>query len=371
MSTEINYDNQEVTRNLPVLYTLPKWQVIVGFRNKRYFIPWTGQWTNRYHLEKLLRDLGYTLQDYYDRWILNRTVPSQRSKCINPRCGNLARFVSLERGYILICSNYRDGISDSCYNYQQDINRNSIETRRKRRKTRESKSEEEVRIIYDKVSASLRKFYENAGFKPSPPPYAHSRSASSRQRELSRLKRSLIMTESQNRPEVRDKIRESVRLSHLDESKYVSVNTEVGEIQGSPRGIKSTIISIFTNKKLYLDSNYELSFYRICTGDKSILEFDRCNFRIPYYVEEEIDGVSPGYHTYHPDFTIVRSNGVTEVVEVKPNRFFMSKLVVLKRNAAIQYCKEHHYAYYTVTENFLESHNEEDIYYHVREDDWI
>lgn len=78
-----------------------------------YHVPieWSGSpdnWINRAMIRKVLLSLGYTMNDYYDRWFLNITVKSDRPKC--PYCNSVKNFRSIYRGYDRTCS------SKSCIN---------------------------------------------------------------------------------------------------------------------------------------------------------------------------------------------------------------------------------------------------------------
>lgn len=396
MNTEVNnYDNQELNRNLPVLYTIPKWQLIIYYHSNkiRYFIPPSGKWANKATLTSLLSEVGLTKQEYYDRWVLNITVPSERPKCINPDCGKEAMFLNMADGYSTICSDNFLKISSRCYGYQDSLHQNSPEVAEKKRvalaitnakpevRARRSESakvcstEEKCK----KLSESLRVAHSRPETKAKVKAYHND--------PLVKLKKSYVQKEAQNRPEVKEKRRKSAKIAqnrpetkllrrrkleeaHADPNKFVRFK-ENG--RRTPYGIKSNKVSKFTGEIIRFDSTYEERFYGYCSDDSSIVKFDRSNYRIRYYVDSYIEeeDIVEGFHTYHPDFSLVRDNGIEELVEIKPEFKMNYKSTILKREAAIEYCKENHIVYYTITQKFLDSHNEEDIYYHVREDDWI
>ena len=71
-------------RNLPVLYTIPRWKLETGSGNKKfYFVPWMERYVSKNFLSRELSKINKTVQDYYDRWILNIIVPSQRPRYVS------------------------------------------------------------------------------------------------------------------------------------------------------------------------------------------------------------------------------------------------------------------------------------------------
>jgi len=67
-----------------------------------------GGWISQHRLKSILLELSselglsWSVQDYYDRWILNITTPSDRPKCLN--CGREVQFRKLADGYNSFCS---------------------------------------------------------------------------------------------------------------------------------------------------------------------------------------------------------------------------------------------------------------------------
>lgn len=103
----INYEELKsngIKRNLPVLYTLPKWKLVRGSgRNgKYYYLPYFNKWIGNHKLRKELSILNLSIQDYYDRWFLNITTKSQRPKC--PICGKENLFKGIGNEYTTACS---------------------------------------------------------------------------------------------------------------------------------------------------------------------------------------------------------------------------------------------------------------------------
>lgn len=86
-------------KNLPVLYTIPKWKMkltVPGKKRKLYFIPELNKYVDTTHVSYYLPNIGKTPQEWYDRWMLDITVPSDRPKVID---GRTARFRDLCFGY--------------------------------------------------------------------------------------------------------------------------------------------------------------------------------------------------------------------------------------------------------------------------------
>lgn len=346
MNAEVNnYDDQELNRNLPVLYTIPKWQLKVipygTIQSAIHYIPEVNRWVCFKSLGRTLTKLGIDHQSWFDRWYLNITVPSDRPRC-KAGCGRERRFLSLSAGYSTMCAEAgipnEDGIT--CYH----------------------KVFSEAQYLVDRRSEEYRAKLSDSITKAHADPVIKAKYDEANKKVGAKL--SIISKVSQNRPEVKLKKSKSARKAHADPNKYVNGNIGLG---GHRRGIRSRVISIYTNSELRFDSEFERKFYGICTEDPTIYKLVRPNCRIKYYIPgDEV------FHTYNPDFLIFRVNSeVPELVEVKPEYFMDDDIVVAKRTSAIEYCKKTHLIHYTVTEKFLNSHDDQDKHYHVTEDDWI
>lgn len=112
------------------------------------------------------------------------------------------------------------------------------------------------------------------------------------------------------------------------------------------KGIKSKLYSSFENKIISLDSNLEKEFYSWAIKNQFVVSLRRnTSIKIPYTYE----GVS---HNYVPDWIIVFSNRSVALVEIKPKVLLNDPIVIVKRDAAIRYCKLRKMQYHIVTEDF-------------------
>lgn len=410
MKTEVNnYDDQEV-RNLPVLYTIPKWSLVRRLgpnpNNTYYYVLELDKWIHMSTLGRELKKLGKSTQEYYDRWFLNIIVPSDRPKCSNPNCGREARFLALYRGYSKWCYNPDTGKPyPECNFYLRSEVQNRPEVRSKkieayadpvvkakmaaggakvdhkdpeyiakmRISVKEAKNRPEVKARRKATDAlpETRARRSAAARKAAPQISATNKLTFSNPevKAARKAQSKAVMSD----PEVRRKIGEKNAVSvskAWEEGKY---DNRAGRL-----GIKCST-TLESGEVVSFDSTYEKRFFDYSLSDEFVVTISRSKHRVPYFITKEQSErlstehkyIKEGFHTYYPDFTIIRSSGVEELVEVKADYLIDNEIVTIKRNAAIQYCKEHHLIHYTVTEKFLESHNEEDIYYHVREDDWI
>lgn len=91
-------------RYLPILYMIPRWNLIRKIEGKlasyELFDPLSGNWYNN---KWFVRKAGYLVQEWYDRWILNITVPSERPECQLEGCKNKAIFRWVTKGYATAC----------------------------------------------------------------------------------------------------------------------------------------------------------------------------------------------------------------------------------------------------------------------------
>lgn len=374
MKTEVNnYDDQEV-RNLPVLYTIPRWQLIRnlnGGMRVEYYIPEIGKWVSAFHMKKYLSIIGLTTQNWYDRWILNITVNSDRPRCCNPSCHNHGMFINVYRGYKAFCSSssveckhvarslatlsftttqeYRDKMSNSLKSHP---NREWLNLRiSEGHQDKKLNDPEGYKLMCERMSAASSRSWENEDIVS---------------RRLESTKKTIESRTEERKAELHIIYSEACKKRYLKDNHNLVTGTRNGK-----RGRRSKVISEYTGELLRFDSGYERQYYEYSLTDDTIEFLDRSSVRIPYYYMMGPDDTLNGLHTYLPDFDVVKSDGSRLLVEVKDEHHFHSEeLVKVKINAAIEYCKKSHLIYCTITEKFLNSHNEEDIYYHVREGDW-
>lgn len=179
----INYEELKsdgIKRNLPVLYTLPKWKLVKGsgMNSIYYYYPPTNKWINCRRINRYFESINENSQSYYDRWFLNITTPSQRPKCGNPDCYNTAKFDTLIAGYHHSCSmscgnkeSWRLGNRDYEGAHEDRSNRakeifSRHEVRKKisesnKRTWRDPNSYRNTDEYKNKLSNGLKRFYSN------------------------------------------------------------------------------------------------------------------------------------------------------------------------------------------------------------------
>lgn len=346
------------SNNLPVLYTVPKWNLVrgTGCNSTYYYVPTMNKWINNKHLRRELSTIGMTIQEYYDRWFLNITVPSDRPKC---PCGNSVAFFNASKGYRDHCSNKCSAtyISDETrenMSKAQRINQNRIEVREKQILSHlgHQDSEETRR---KKSESHKGKIPWNLGVKAS---------EETRKKLSERRKGKKNALGCKHTPEMNHQKSLRSKAAHADPNKYVNGNSGASNFV---RGIREKVTSVYTGEEMILDSRFESRFYRICIEDPTVVRLIRADrfCRIPYTLYGES-------HTYKPDFLIFREGSeIPELVEVKPDYQMDYDIVIAKRLAAIEYCKKNHLIHYTVTEKYLNSLDESMIYYHVLPEDFL
>lgn len=87
-------------------YFIPPEWVDKEYKTRYISISFEGGWVTQYSLNRVLLIVSegkYDIRDWYDRWILGITVPSQRPKC--PYCNKEVEFTyHISNGYRLFCS---------------------------------------------------------------------------------------------------------------------------------------------------------------------------------------------------------------------------------------------------------------------------
>lgn len=360
-----------------------------NYHSTYYYVFEIDRWIHKSALGRELEKLGKSVQGYYDRWFLNITVPSDRPRCSNPNCNREARFLAFYRGYSNWCYNPDTGKPyPECNFYLRSGVQNRPEVREKKIiaysdpevKAKMAAGGAKVDHKNPEYIAKMRISVKEAKNRPEVKarrkatdalPETHTRRSAAARKAAPKI--SATSKKTFARPEVKAARSEFSSVA-------VSVAWEEGKYDNR-RGLlgKKCDLVLESGEIIKFDSSYEKKFYEYSLDESTSTEIHRSTHRIRYYISEEDCSrladesvwTKVGWHTYLPDFTIIRSSGIEELVEVKSEYKYNDPLVIIKRDAAIQYCKEHHLIHYTVTEKFLESHTEEDKYYHVREDDWI
>lgn len=123
------------------------------------------------------------------------------------------------------------------------------------------------------------------------------------------------------------------------------------------RGTKVYVYSKYEEKEILLQSNYEKDFFLKLSEDINVTSIIRVHgLGIEYTDSENIN------HNYIPDFIVNYNDGKSLLIEVKPRYMINNELVLLKRDAAINYCRVHNMTYVMVTEEWI---------YHELDEGWI
>ena len=279
---------------LPVLYTIPRWNLTIkkkrGSRSVTYcYSPLENKWISK-------MDRRFNIQDWYDRWFLNITVPLYRPKC--PICGKYCRWLG---------DSYSSGCSVS---HSQIISYNTTDRG-------------------FKLGNKLRTYYLD-----------HPEVASNIGKNLSKY--------YIDHPEAR------IHQSEMSIKSWENPS-ESRLLNGcGPRGDMYYEYSEGDGKKVKFDSKWEIDFYHyiieiIRLDNSKINEFKRTSPVRPRYYSE-----SRGRERiYVPDFYIKLNNGVRYLIEIKPNCFVNDVENIEKFEAAKRYSEENDYKYVILTEDYL------------------
>lgn len=347
------------TKNLPVLYTIPIWRLLIKLNNKTYYyIPEL----NKYVFSKIIKNhlslVGKTTQDYYDRWVLNITTPSQRPRCNNPKCNKILRFNRISVGYGMYCNNscnksynmignsntlghklsddhklkIREGVRKS-FNDNNTSSKMSISQIKRFKNPKErQKLSESSRIRFSnlderlKISNKMRYIVDNTNFREKVRLSIIKRYKDDK--SLSKRLSDSIKNHYINNPQSR--IRQSI--SHIklwmnpSESLLKTLNN--GNI-----GIHSKIYSKYEFKFITFDSNLERKFYLSMSSRSDIVSIYREPTHFMYY-----DSQKNLYRNYYPDFLIVYSDGVEELIEIKPFSKIIDQNVIDKSIYSVNFC---------------------------------
>ena len=360
--------------NLPVLYYIPKWKLVKGSgRNKYYYISELNKYIYCRKLNKYLSFLGMTVQDYYDRWFLNITTPSQRPRCKN--CGIELKFRSIE------CRNYGEYCSNSCHK-SLTMKGNSNTLGHKLTKIHKERIGIGVRESFDRnntrelISKSMINRYKNPNIR-----LISSIAQKLRwSRPEERIKSSIRISKYSNTEEFRYKCSVSTKESYIKDptySKRVSdgvrrsyINNPELRIKqskshrklwenpsdkllktlgGGKRGVKNVIFSKYENKNIKLDSLLERRFYLKFSNFSNVSNIIRLPIRIKYF-----DSINKMYRTYFPDFLVEYTDKPSEIVEVKPNTLVNNTIVKDKTYSSIDMCYLLGVKYSIITEDYID-----------------
>lgn len=326
-------------RNLPVLKTYRKDELIRGNgRNTYYLIPseWIESeiWIHCRKLDHYLNKINKTPQDWYDRWILNISISSERPKC--PICGKDSQFRGIYYNYSISCA------SKSCL----------LKVRGEGIKLSHS-----LNNFGERISEILRKSHSD--------PKSGFNSIECNQRRSIGLKNARSNPNSgYNTKEYRTYLRnhfsnlwkdpnsnynsDSYRKKLSDAQKFVWSNPGIYSVfHGShivPFSYCGIHISMKSGAQRY-QSSWELEFYKSLDENELVKSYYTQPFPIPYLWE---DG---SYHSYFPDCLIKYIDGHKELVEIKPSCFVNDEINQLKFEAGRRYALENNLTFKIVTEN--------------------
>lgn len=276
-----------------------------------FYLDSHDRWFKALPAARILNKLGINIQSWYDRNVLRISDASQRPKC--PICGKDCSFLNISKGYLKTCSFYHGRVLSG---------RNGSEHH-----------SEMMKLYYKnpdnrkKTSDSIKKTYEDN-------PELHD-------------KISKRTKEGCNKPGQHEKRSEAHRLSWLNPTEAM-LNPKVYRPNGynmNYSGCRSSVVSIYDNKTLSFDSNWERLFYFDCIKNEDIVNVSRWRTAIRY-----MDPISNLPHSYFPDFLIKYKNGYEEIVEIKPKRILSNCTVTAKIKAGISYSFLYGLNYRLITE---------------------
>ena len=315
----------------------PEYQDKVKSHSYRYFIPsWLkscdkdGEWFSHKKIIKILNNIGVSAQLYYDIVILGLTSESDRPKCHLDEC-DCSKFYNLNQGYQLYCSKSHQ---------VKDKNRNIKDSTR-----------EKLRIsgYNHKVPDNMRYYLSNLVRSN---PSIKKKQMDNKLASIIRRKISLGILDKDGNPLPKKKL---PRKPVSDEfrkrcsermKKFFKEHPEKIHVNGFRRFNNKTgyEFSKKANRNIRYLSSWELDFIRFIDRSDEVVKI----LDIPpiEYYNEEKSKIS----LYFADFNLVLNNGMKVIIEIKPKNLINNKIVVDKRNAAIEYCKNNGFYYITLTE---------------------
>lgn len=302
--------------NLPILYTIDSNKII---NNNIYYIPELNEYVGSKSLRGKLRIIGLDPQNWYDRWVLNITTPSQRPKCIV--CGSEAKFRRASSGYYKTCSNHRNiSTSELMSNMYKD---------------------EKLRLM---ISRSVKKSLNTSEIKDKH--INGIRNSHIKNPDLGKRRGKVLRDRILNDPELKELWSESHRIAAL--KSWSNPTDKMKNSNSYSTGIKSKIYSPYENRWISLDSNWEKLFFFKMDNNPNVKSVIRVPFTIKYINPNDND-----WHNYLPDFLVEYNNGKKELIEIKPNYLLTDPIVKAKESYSIKYCSENNLSYKFITEDHL------------------
>lgn len=320
-----------MSKNLPILYTLPKWKLTKGSGAKiRYYVPELNKWISNRYLNHELSKLGLTSQDYYDRWFLNITTKSQRPKC--PICNDYRKFDKISHGYEVTCSKSECSKLNFSSSLKLSFTDNRLEKLSAAQRRRYQNYEERV-----KISMGVKRFINN---NPEIILNSINNSRKSHRTKEYRDKMSRIMKVVMNSEPIKDNIRKKSLLKWKNPTNKMIEANRVKRI-----GIRSKLYNPYESKFIYLDSKWERIFYFRLDNDPSVIKIEREPMYILYY-----NPIFNDIRKYYPDFRVTTSY-CTYLLEIKPKSLLNDEVVQSKYKYSLKYCNKNKIKYLFITEN--------------------
>jgi hypothetical protein len=102
-----------------------------------------------------------------------------------------------------------------------------------------------------------------------------------------------------------------------------------------------TYLSAKTDKSQYFRSSWEETCMKWLDQNTDVISWEYESVRIPYYYNDN-------RRWYIPDFVVTFSDGHREMWEIKPREFVGAEKVVLKTEAAQEYCRQNDIERYVI-----------------------
>ena len=270
-------------------------------------------------ISKELKKLGITLQIYYDIVVCGYTSISDRPTC--KYCGTTCTFKSIPSGYRMFCN-------DSCKKkWENETFGPTILSEESRKKVSQSLIKmyrtEEGKKLRENISKSKKEMWKDPNSIYNDPDF----------RERKRQGFIKLLEDPVKGKIYRENLFKAMMkvFSNRDDIKYLT-----GSFKSNRFG-----------ELVYL-SSYELKFIEELDKDSDVILLENTKFSVSYV------GVDKKYHEYFPDFTLSLLNFDKQIiVEIKPNCYLEDETVLLKRNSAIEYCKNNNLVYIFITEDEL------------------
>lgn len=299
--------------DLPVLYTIPKWNILqlTGRKFNRYFVPELNEWVFSNKLSERLEELGITKQSWYDRWILNITTPLERPKCRT--CGREVEFKDMVYGYRTSCNN-------SCSAQYRENN-------------------SEQYSLYHEFKLNGGGFGLMAS---NPEEYTLQREWLDSGGGFGYMWKNL-----EHYPEVIKFLESGGAIGHMMRNQEEYLDFYKTSIQNS-RGKSGFIFTQKGPTECPYRSSLELRFIEALEKDSDVDSFEYESIQVPYIDEY---GTS---RTYYPDFKVHYQDGTIKIIEIGQAHEKSSLNNNLKFNYAIDYCQINGMIFEVVLEDGLE-----------------